>query len=353
MFERLFQDPQSPYDNADGSWTLQIHAPLPEQVRVGHYDPSGRELIDATVPRAEYLGRIQEACAKHGDALLVRFYDHGGDTFDAAILDQLPAIRRLSIGSMQHVLNPEAVKRLPCLRALTFGAVGKQRIDILDTLGVQRLEEFTLAETPTPLIDLAPLGQSRSLRRLRLLARGRNTEAIGECASLVELALHASDKFDLGFITRLQGLEVLKFSLGKVASIAAIGPLPALSDLSFDEVHMLEELGDLQRFPRLRRLQISYQKRLKRIKVGPANAALEHIKVSGLDEIEGFYGLPALESLWMFDTKFAPDWSRLPPTLTHFLLMPKALGARAKHAAEVRAHGLIPEPHPEATFFYK
>ncbi len=220
-------------------------------------------------------------------------------------------------------------------------------------MGVQRLERFTLGETSTPPIDLKPLGDAQSLRTLRLLARGKNTEAVGNCRSLTELSMHPTDKIDLGFINRLQQLEVLKFSLGAIRSIDAIGMLPNLRDLSFDNVNRLEDLGDLQRFPSLRRLQINYQKRLKTLRLGPGNIALEHILVSGIDAIHGLAELPALKSLWSFDGGFAPDWDELPPTLTNFALVTPSLRKREKHFAEVRARGLTPEQHPDALFFYK
>lgn len=353
MLRDTFQDPRAPYHEGGDMRTVQVHAPIPEPVPIGHFEPAGIEVVDEVVTRAEYLDRIQQACAEHGDGLTIRFYDHAGDAFDASVLDELDEIRSLSIDGMQHIHHPEAVGRLPKLIDLLFGAVGKHPPDILSALGVQRLEQFCLAETITPLIDLAPLGEARSLRKLRLLARGKNTEAIGNCTSLIELAIHATEKFSLGFINRLQRLEVLKFALGKIPSISAIGPLPNLRDLSFDEVRMLEDLGDLQRFPRLRRLQITHQKRLKTIRVGAGNLELEHIKLTDVDMIEGFSALPALKSLYNFDSRFAPDWSELPPTLTHFALVPKSPKAREAHEADVRARGLIPELHPDASFFHK
>src|SRR5205085_8465229 len=115
-----------------------------------------------------------------------------------------------------------------------------------------------------------------------------------------------------------QQLEVLKLSVGKIRSIEAIGALANLRDLAFNWVHTLEELGDLQRFPALRRLQIEQQKRLKVLRTGAGNAALEHISAEGIDEIIGFSDLPALKSFWNFNGKFAPDWSALPKTLTNF-----------------------------------
>jgi hypothetical protein len=354
LLHPIFYDPSKPYGGSGDDWTVQIHSPLPDTVPVGHYEAGSVEpVVDEMVPRAEYLDRIQQACARHGEACLVRFYDHCGYEFDASVLDQLTETRSLQIDPYCAILNPEAVARLPKLTGLSLAPRGKVRKDLLNAMGVQRLRRFTLAETSTPPLDLSPLGEADHLDTLRLLARGANTEAVSRCRSLTELSMHPTEKIDLGFINQLQQLEVLKFSLGKIASITAIGSLPNLRDLSFDNVNMLEDLGDLQRFPRLRRLQIHYQKRLKTLRVGPGNRELEHINVSGIDEIEGFSQLPALKSLWSFDGKFAPDWSELPATLTNFSLPPPSLKKREKHFEEVRAHGLIPERHPDALFFYK
>lgn len=162
---------------------------------------------------------------------------------------------------------------------------------------------------------------------LRLLSRGKNTEAVGTCRSLQELAIVPSDKFDLASIGQLQSLEVLKFVLGKTTSVAKVPSLPELRDLSFKEVHSLERLGDL-----------------------------EHIRLYGvpaLRRISGLKRLPRLKSLWAYDSSFEPDWASLPPSLTHFQLVSKRMKGRTEHDDEVRAHGLIPGPSPDASFFYK
>ena len=354
MLHPFFHDPRAPYQSLRGDgYTLQIHSMLPEQVPIGRFDPDrGEFVIDGSLGRAEYLRLVRQACADFGEAYTVRFYDHL-DGFDASVLDELDEIRSLAIEPSAPMQNPEAVGRLPKLTRFTFAPRGKNRPDILSLFRVERLEHFTLAETTTPLTDLAPLREAQSLRTLRLLAQGKNTEAIGDCAALTELSIHPSDRCPLDFINRLDRLEVLKFSLGKVPSIASVGPLPNLEDLSFDLVNLLEDLGDLQRFPRLRRLQIHDQRRLTTLRTGAGNAALEHINVSGIDHVEGFSDLPALKSFNNFGGKFAPTWWELPPTLTHFAVPPRSLKARERHYAEVRAHGLDPEPHPDATFFYK
>lgn len=339
-----------------GVHVLNIHRPIPESVPVGHFDAGGVEVVDHTVSRATYLDWIQQACAALGDRLEVRFYDHFEEVFDASVLDHLHEIRHLSIDGLFDLRNPEAVGRLPKLTSLRFGPHRITDPRILGALGVQRLEHFTLASTSSPAIDLSPLGDARSLRTLRLLGHGKKTEAVGHVTSLVELAIQPSSKFPLDFISRLVSLESLKFVLGNAASVRAIETLPALRDLSFREVRNLEDLGDLQRFPRLRRLQVSDQPRIAELHVGPGNAALEHLylySVPRLEALKGFSALPAVKSLFAYDSRLDLPWSVLLPTLTHFQLMSKSVKGRAAHEADVRERGLIPAVHPDAVFFYK
>jgi hypothetical protein len=335
---------------------LHIHRPIPERVPVGHFDEGGVEIVDEVVSRTTYLDRIQQACAALKNKLEVRFYDHFEGEFDASVLDRLHEIRLLSIDGLPRVRHPEAVGRLPKLTSLRFGPREIDDPKILGALGVYRLEHFTLAETPRPAIDLAPLATARSLRSLRLLGHGKNTEAIGHVTSLSELAIQPSSKFSLEFINRLTSLEVLKFVLGNTTSIGAIEALPALRDLSFREVRNLEDLGDLQRFPRLRRLQLSDQPKVAELHVGRRNAALEHLylySVPQLHKLEGFSALPAVKSLFAYNSRLDLPLSKFPPTLTHFQLMAKAVKGRDAHNAQVRAKGLNPAVHPDAEFFYK
>lgn len=335
---------------------LQIHRPIPERVPIGHFSADGSEIVDQLVGRAAYLERVQRACARLGDGLEVRFFDHFDDVFDASILDHLHEIRRLSLDSLPLIRHPEAVARMPRLTYLRFGPRQVEKANILGVMGLDRLEHFTLAGTPEPAIDFSPFADCHSLRSLRLLGRGKNAEAIGHVTSLSELAIVPSVKFSLGFINRLASLESLKFVLGSVASITAIGELPMLRDLSFREVRNLEELGDLQRFPLLRRLQVSDQPKVASLHLGPRNAALEHLylySVPRLRQLSGFSSLPGVKSLFAYDSQIDLSWDTLPGTLTHLQLVTKAVKGRLQHDAEVRSRGLIPAAHPDADFFYK
>jgi hypothetical protein len=335
---------------------LQIHRTIPQSVQIGHFEVGGVEVVDEVVTRAVYLDLIQQACAAHGDGLEIRFYDHRDGAFDASVLDHLSEIRLLSIDGVENVHHPEAVGRLPKLTSLRFGPWRIDDARILGAMGVHRLAHFTLATTPAPAIDLAPLGEACSLRSLRLLGHGKHTEAIRPLAQLSELAIQPSSKFSLEFINSLVSLKTLKFVLGSARSIGAIETLPALEDLSFREVRNLEELGSLERFPRLRRLLVSDQPRIPAVGVGRANAALEHLylySVPRLHTLSGLSELPAVKSLFAYDSRLDLPWSDLPATLTHFQLMTRTVKGRNAHDAQVRARGLIPDVHPDSQFFYK
>jgi hypothetical protein len=342
---------------ADGSvQVLQFHRTIPPRVPVGHFEAGGREVVDEVVDRTDYLERVQQACAACGATLEIRFYDHFEEDFDATVLDSLTEIRNLSIDGLPSVRHPEAVGRLPKLTSLRFGPRRIGSAKVLGALGVQRLTHFTLSGTPAPAIDLAPLAEAHSLRSLRLLGHGRNTEAVGSAASLIELAIQPSATFSLEFMNRLASLETLKFVLGSAPSIASIEPLPSLRDLSFRQVRGLETLGDLERFPRLRRLQVIDQPKVAGLKVGARNGALEHLylyAVPRLETIAGFSALPAVKSLFAYDSRLDLLESVLPSTLTHFRLMTKRLKGRDAHEARVRDQGLTPAVHADAHFFYK
>jgi len=356
MLYEILPDPRTLVGVTGEVQVLNIHREIPERVPVGHFRTAGVEVVDHVVSRKVYIDWIQQACAALGDGLEIRFYDHFEEVFDASVLDGLDEIRHLSVDGLSDLRHPEAVGRLPRLSRLRFGPRRIEDAKILGALGVARLEHFTLAGTPTPAIDLAPLAEASSLRSLRLLGHGRNTEAIGHATSLSELAIQPSSKFSLEFVNRLVSLESLKFVLGNSSSIGAIEALPALRDLSFREVRNLEDLGDLQRFPRLGRLQVSDQPRVAELNTGRGNPALEHLyiySVPGLHALTGFSALPAVKSLFAYDSRLDLPWSELPPTLTHFQLLTKAVKGRDAHASQVRARGLQPAVHPEASFFYK
>ena len=359
MFYEVLPDPRAlvvPKQETLAVQVLQIHRTIPDTVHIGHFDPGGVEVVDEVVDRTAYLDLIQQACARLGDRLEVRFYDHDFGEFDASVLDHLDQIRRLSLDTLETLSHPEAIGRLPKLTSLRFGPRRIDHAGILGAVGVHRLEHFTLASTPTRALDLAPLGEARSMRSLRLLGHGKNTEAIGRLVSLDELAIQPSSKFSLEFINRLVSLRTLKFVLGSARSIGVVESLDALRDLSFREVRNLEDLGSLERFPRLRRLLVSDQPRIAALQVGRGNAALEHIylyNVPRLETLKGLSELPAVKSFFAYDSRLELPWSELPATHTHFQLMTKAIKGRDAHNAQVRAHGLIPEVHLDSQFFYK
>jgi hypothetical protein len=112
--------------------------------------------------------------------------------------------------------------------------------------------------------------------------------------------------------------------LGSSPSIESIESLPSLRDLSFRQVRGLE--------------------------------ALEHVylySVPRLQTIAGFSALPAVKSLFAYDSGLELLESVLPSTLTHLQLMTKRMKGRDAHEARVGDKGLTPAVHPDAHFFYK
>jgi len=98
------------------------------------------------------------------------------------------------------------------------------------------------------------------------------------------------------------------------------------------------------------------QPRVEVLNLGSRNAALEHLylyAVPRLDAIAGFSLLPAVRSLFAYDSRLDLLRCELPSTLTHVHLMTKGVKGRAAHEAAVRERGLVPAVHPDAHFFYK
>ena len=101
---------------------------------------------------------------------------------------------------------------------------------------------------------------------------------------------------------------------------------------------------------------MSDQPKIRELHVGIRNAELKHLylySLPRLDTLEGFLQLPAVESFFAYDSQLDLPLAQLPRTLTHFQLMSKAVRGRDAHAAQVRAVGLTPAVHPDASFFYK
>ncbi len=303
-----------------------------------------------------YFDRLNAMCRTWGARLTVRFYGFHGEVFDAALLERLPEVRALVLnGFDEDVENLEAVGALAHLTSLGLGIFELADKDILARLPLGRLEALTLEETRTKALDLAPLGEARALRHLRVFGHRKNIEAVGGLAELREFAFNPAKGVDLGFLNGLAGLRSLKFVLGGTGTLEPVA-LPDLEELALTQVRGLAALGDLGRFKGLRRLLIQDQPHLDAITVSPANAALEHVwlhNCPALGRIDGLGTLSGLKSLHAVETGLDLPGLDLPRSLTHLSVFTGRAASEAAEAHAIRALGRIPEAHPEMPFFYK
>ncbi|MBX7527149.1 hypothetical protein [Qipengyuania vesicularis] len=305
-----------------------------------------------TVSSETFVGLLNEACETLGERLCLYFYSQ---PLDGRLLRTFPRVQNLQVSAFDFE-HPEVVGELEHLKVFCHDVAFCDDPKRLEKIGVDRLTRLTLVETPDRKLDLAPLADARTLETLRVMGQYKNVEAIGELSQLREFVFYPSKSLDLGFLETLTSLEVLKFAVGGMQSLESLGGLPNLRDLSFEWVRFLEDLGDLQRFPRLERLRMNDQKRVGRIVTGAGNAHLKHINLGGMQELEAIEGLgelPALVSLYAHSTGLDLDRLDLPGSLTHLLIVPKRMKERQPVEQTIRARGYIAEEHPDSDFFYK
>ena len=243
---------------------------------------------------APMLADLDALAATCGAALEIRFYGYHFTPFDAAILRALPHAANLSLDCHTSAVNLEVLGELRHLKQLQLGVYDMLEHDILALENLRGLQYLNLGETRKANIDLAPLRHWPHLAQLHFILGGR--------ASIAEVAA------------------------------------PLLEELEVVRVRGLEDLGDLGRFPRLRRLSVEDQIKVKEIRLG-ANPALEWLILRNCKTLEGLYGLaalPALRKLAVYLTQLDIDAllaAGLPATLHNLTL---ATGKR-KRDEEIHA----------------
>lgn len=334
---------------------VQFGETLRDDVLVMKFNAQG-ELIDGPLtPSAPYLERVDAMCARWGDQLNVRFYGHYKDGFDASILARLPNIRSLTVNSLHEVHNPEAIAQVTGLTRLHIGIYELKDRDFLAKLPLAQLTEFTLEETETKALDLAPLARGTRLKLLRIFGHKKNIAALAALTDLEEFAFNPNKATDLSFLNAMTGLRALKFVLGGTDAVGDVS-LPHLEDLAFTMVRGLTDIGDLARFPALRRFFVQDQKQLTGLRIARDLPDLRHMWIYNcpvLADIPGLRHATHLTSLRAVKTAIALKALDLPKTLTHLYLFSTKAKEEAAERAAIEALGLIPEDHPDMPFFYK
>lgn len=287
---------------------------------------------------APLLADLDALAADCGAALEIRFYGYHFSPFDAAILRALPHVANLSLDCHTSAINLECLGDLRQLRQLQLGVYEMQEHDILALENLRALEYLSLGETRKANVDLAPLRHWPQLAQLHTTGHVKNIAAITALPALAQLSLsQVKSKDEVDFISAMPALARLRFILGGRTSVAHV-TAPLLEELEVVRVRGLEDLGDIGRFPRLRRLAVEDQIKLQEVRLGsnPALAWLVLRNCKTLARLPGLAALPALDNLGVQLTQLDIDAllaDGLPATLTHLTL---ATGKR-KRDEEIRA----------------
>lgn len=340
-----------------GEFEVQFAAPLATKLQIARFEDAGNLVCGPQIDRAAYMKRINEMCAKWKEKFSVRFYGHHGKTFDGEILLEIPDVASLCVNCIyDSTRNLDAIGRLKSLKRLAFGVFELDDRNILRAFPLEQLAELTLEETRTKALDLAPLERAKALRSLRLFGHKKNIAAVGSLQALEAFVFNPAKTLDCGFLNNLDSLRSLKFVLGGIESIAAINQLPNLKELAITRVRGLTEIGDLQRFPFLKRLLVQDLPHLEHLQTGAGNASLRHIWIYNCPQFSEFVGLevlPSIESLSLLNTKLRLSDFDAPKTLSHLMVYSLKRSSEAEERRAIEALGLAADAHPSMPFFYK
>lgn len=294
---------------------------------------------------------------KWGDRLTLRFYGHHNDVFDARVVLQFPQVRSLIINCIyDDIENPDALSELKHLTHLSLGIYGLKNKKILDCLPLENLVEFSLEETETKAVDLAPLARAIQLKTLKLYGHKKNIDTVSNLSNLEEFVFNAAKNVSIDFINELSSLKSLKFVLGGKESIEEINHLPKLEELAFTMMRGLNNIGDLQRFPSLVSLFMQDQAQMEAVKLGVENKSLRHLwfhNCPKLSNLKGLSELQALCSAHLSKTGMKLEDMKFPQNLTHLYLHSDQLKKENAERSAIDALGFIPKNHDEMPFFYK
>lgn len=339
--------------------TVQFTEPIGDTLDITLEEESeqarGFEIPSRQIAASEYIARVRQMLTKWGEKLTIRFYDHFGEVFDGNCVHIFPETQSLHLGGLSEVENLDAAFTLPHLKRLCLACYWLKDRKLLTHLNFDQLTELVIDQTDTKALDLAPLAQAHKLKRLYLASHHKNIDELSALSSLEKFTLSAKTGLDLSFINGMTNLRTLNFNLGGTRSIADIA-LPKLEDIAFSMTRNLSELGDMQRFPKLRRLFMQDQQQIESAQFGAGNSALEHLWFYNCGKLTNISGLDQcgnLKSLrWTF-TDRDPASLKLPKSLTHLHMLSGKRGRKEPEKAAIQAMGYIADDHEDSWFFWK
>src|SRR5450830_138179 len=242
------------------------------------------------------LAELDALAASSGPALTIRIYGDHARVFDAHILRALPHVSSLSIDFHQNALHLEALGDMPRLRRLRLGVYELAQTDILRLKNLRKLDYLYLDQTAKNNLDLAPLRHFSQLSSLHIDGHSQQIDTLASLPALKELSLcRIKNKVGLDFVSHIGHLEALRLQLGGRSAIQEINA-PLLKKLEVLRVRGLETLGDMGRFPLLRKLWVEDQAKLAKIEFSN-NRALEQVHLHTCKTLASLDGLNSLDAL--------------------------------------------------------
>ncbi len=232
---------------------------------------------------------LNEACGILQSRLEVRFYGHYGKTFDARILRHLPEVSNLSVDCLSRIAHEDEIGLLPKLERLHFGVFEFDRPDFLTTLRPAGLERLSLAENRKRNLDLSPLKDCNSLRKLFVQGHSNGIGAIMGLPRLGELTLSAfAKKHSLDFVNAVPNLRKLTLIIGGRSDIDELSNA-SIEVLQILRVRGLTTLGDLSRLSALSALRVEDQLQLTSLNLEGAD--LERLSLWNCKNLSDLPGL--------------------------------------------------------------
>lgn len=252
----------------------------------------------------ENLDRINALCKTFGASLEVRFYGHLGEAFDASALAHLPNVQWLSIDCLEDIQNVEYLYKLNAIKKLSFGVYNFDGRHLTNQLNINQLEELNLSSTKKNNINLSPLSKASKLHTLAISGHIKGIENLGNSKSIETLRLRSiPKKQNLAFVSNMQNLQSLEISLGGRAEINEITN-SEIRTLKLVRIRGLNDLGNLERLPKLENLQIEDQVQLKQFStLGPPLRTIKILNCKNLENIENLANLESIHHFRLYGTK--------------------------------------------------
>lgn len=223
--------------------------------------------------------------------ITLRVYGFYDEVCDLEFLEQMPALRNLSIdctGKMAHI---ESITTLQQLKQLHINVYQLDQFHFLKEIPAD-LEQLTLGKTSSRKPDLQVLERFTHLSELVINGHHKNIEVIGQLTTLERLGLHSISVPQLDFVTNLHRLLSLNIIWGGTRNLKV---LQKMSGIQYLRLSQIKGLDDIQPISAMYGLQYLYLEGLPHITELPTFTELNKLRKVELVSMKKLKNLETLE----------------------------------------------------------